>query len=499
MQDCVGEGPGDLRRPRRRQLAEGSLRRRASPAADHSVNILFPRPAEGETLSPRSSTSSRPLWRFLLASGLSALLVLGTTRAAEAKAEAEATEGAQEGGSAPIESEKKPGPQEDGSAASLARDGRELPSMVFRSEDGNAQLRLSLMSQLRFDYRNSEAEDGSRQQEEEFVLQRVRPILMGRFFDDKLRVRLHLNTGPTQIELLDLFADYRFSPQLRLRVGQQKIPLTRHRGNSFARLTLVDWAHVARFFGAERQIGTTLHNDFESKSGLEYEVGIFSGTNARNSFERGPWQVYDIPQGNPSELADPADPARLHPELAGRIGWHTGKDAFESDSDDQASAPRLTTGLSGAWDFRPEAGQDFGGRIAPEVLIKAWGFSASVVGHLGLVERAMDESIALGAFGFLGQLAYRYRFVEAAFRYSRVQVSAAMRRDARAVAAGLSEEESRPRAGELESVDELSSGLNFYVFNHGLKSQLDYVATIQGWEPGDRVDHAVRSLLQLIF
>lgn len=442
----------------------------------------------------RSERYNRSL-RLFHAFGLSAMLALGASRSADAANQEVAVRA--DAAETKVEAELEE--LEAKGASALGLGGRELPKMVFRSEDGDANLRFILMSQLRFDYIDSEAADGSRQQEDRFVFQRLRPILMGRFFEDRLLVRLHLNAGPTQIELLDLFADYQFSPQLRLRFGQQKIPLTRHRYNSFARLTLVDWADAARFFGAERQIGTKIHNNFKSKSGLEYEFGVFSGTNARNGFERGPWQVYGLAQPNPSDLVDPGEPARLHPEVAGRIGWHTGDDKFDSDSDDQAARPRLTTGLSGAWDFRPEVGQDFNGRIAPEVLIKAWGFSASVVGHLALIETARDEAIEMGAFGFLGQLAYRYRFVEAALRYSHVQVADAMREDARDLAAALAEGESRPQAGELASVQEISSGLNFYVFNHGLKSQLDYVATIKGLASNDRVNHSVRSLFQLAF
>lgn len=375
-----------------------------------------------------------------------------------------------------------------------------LGKLQFQSDKSDANLRFIMMSQLRFDYHDREAADGSRVTSDKFVLQRVRPIVMARFLEDKLLFRLHLNAGPTQIELLDLFGDYAFHSQVKLRIGQQKIPLTRHRYNSFARLTLVDWSDVARFFGSERQIGAQVHNDFKSETGIEYSLGVFTGVNARNGFERGPWQVYGIPQANPSDLADPDAPARLHPEIAGRIGWHLGEDKFNSDSDDQGGGLRLTTGLSASWDFDPQAGQDFAGRLAPEILVKAYGASASFVGHLGLIETGVGESIELGAYGFLSEVAYRYRFIEAAFRYSHVEVSEQMRDDARAVAEALTDADpARPNAGSLERRQEISAGLNVYIFNHGLKVQADYVALLSELASGSRTDHAVRTLLQLAF
>lgn len=358
---------------------------------------------------------------------------------------------------------------------------------------GQDSLRFAFMGQLRFTFDDKDGAD-ERTQTDKFTLQRVRPVLEGKFLDKKLQFKLHLNAGPTTIELLDMFVGYTFGPRLMLRVGQQKTPFTRHRQGSFARLTLVDWSPAVRYFGAERQIGAMLHDGYKSDDGLEYAVGVFTGVNARSGFERGPSKVYGVSLPNPSDLANPAAPARLHPELVARVGYHLGKDTFASDSDLEGGPLRLTTGLSVAWDVRPEVARDFAVRLAPEVTVKAWGWSATAVGYAGFFEATQGGKVQLGALGMFAQTAYRFlERYEVALRYSRVDVLDRMRTDAAAWAAT----QTGVTASTTEAQQEFAAGVNIYFVDHQLKWQNDIALLTTA--PGDRQDVEYRSQLQVMF
>jgi hypothetical protein len=349
----------------------------------------------------------------------------------------------------------------------------------------DAELRLAFKAQLRFTL----LERAGRETTDRILFPRIRPIVVGRFLDRRLRLKLQLNTGPTAIELVDLFADYAVLPELKIRVGQQKIPFTRHREGSFSQLPVVDWAHATRVFGAERQIGAQVRGGPGAGGGLAYAAGVFTGFNARQSFERGPWSIYDLPQPNPSALGTPAAPAAIHPELVARAGWRSGAREAEATS----GRLWLAADLSAAWDLAPRPGRDFVARLAPEARLAFGGLSASAVAYLGLFEAAEDDSVDFGAYGLLGQVAYRWRDVELALRYDRAGFSDALRDDApRLDAAGEA-------AGALERRDDLSAGLNVYLEGHDLEWQTDYTLILEARSGVERVTHRVRSQLQLAF
>lgn len=361
----------------------------------------------------------------------------------------------------------------------------------FTLGDGPNTLRLAFTGQLRFTFADPDVTEGAAGTER-LTLQRIRPILVGRFLGGRLGFRLHLNTKPTTLELLDAYVDVRLSPSIRLRVGQQKIPFTRYRLNSFARLTLVDWSPAARAFGAERQIGFAI--DGPLGGGFTYGAGVFSGANARSAFERGLAAAYGASLDNPSRLDDPAPPARVHPELVLRLSWQRGEDAFRSASDGRGGPPRLLAGLSAAWDARPIVARDFAVRFAPEVLFKAYGWSAGLVGYAGFFETWQGARRRLGVLGLTAQAAFRFwQRWEVSLRYARTQILAALRADA---AAWADADPNRPSAPGLDHRQELALGFNVYLIGNQLEWQTD-VGLLHAGPDGDP-GIQVRSQLQLM-
>lgn len=103
-----------------------------------------------------------------------------------------------------------------------------LGPFELRSQSGQHALQLGLAAQVRLTYSDSAASaDAARTRDLSIEVRRLRPMLRGSFLSERVELFLHLNTTPGSLELLDLFGQFRFHPQLSLRIGQFKLPYTR--------------------------------------------------------------------------------------------------------------------------------------------------------------------------------------------------------------------------------------------------------------------------------
>jgi hypothetical protein len=335
-------------------------------------------------------------------------------------------------------------------------------------------------------------------------------ILQGVSDDSRWRLLLQLSLAPIVPELMDLWGEYAFHPRVRLRLGQYKVPLTRFRQQSFARQVLVDWAAATNVFGAERQVGAMLHDGLGYEAGLSYAVGVFTGINARASFETGMARAYGEPMDNPSDLRGPAPVDRFQPEIVMQLAHSAPGIDARTTSDARRTPWRHSVGLSVAWDIDP-APQDFALRLAPELLVKHRGLGFNLVGYLGLFDKA-GGTVGLGVAGITAELCWRLlpRW-EIATRYSRSHWLVDLRRAARQradrlIAAAPAGDEREALAaqhattGLLLGEHELALGLNVYLVGHSLKWQSD-LAWLRSEQttPDDRDALRFRTQLQLAF
>lgn len=388
--------------------------------------------------------------------------------------------------------------------------------------DSTSRIRFLFAGQLRAQYESRDAGPG-RDRPEKLTAEarRVRLTLQGDFPQDRLAFKLHLSLGPGSLELMDMQFEYRWSKSIRIRAGQYKIPFTRYRIQSFQRLTFVDWAIVSKYFGAERQMGLTIHNGYEKPPTWAYEFGIFSGQNARASHAVGLAGIYGEPLSNPSDLAEPGPKTEFHPALFGHVSYNPGGIDVQSDSDDKNAGLRGGLGFSAGWDFDPNHLQNLTGRFAPEVLLKYRGASFTGIGYLGLVDIGCGGATRTGMTGALVQGAYRVmpRF-EIAARYAVVDftdelTSAAYDRAQALIADARAEADSTgspldyqqldvvtaqyKNAGRVIREEEITFGFNVYIESHSLKWQNDAGRLLHSRIDGDRVDYVVRSQMQLTF
>ena len=235
-------------------------------------------------------------------------------------------------------------------------------------------------------------------------MRRLRWYLRGAVLDGRLTFLVQLNTTPAALELLDVWADWRFLPTLRLRVGQFKTPFTRHRQQSFTSLPLVDWDVFSTHFGAERQLGAMVHDGGSQDAHWVYQLGVFTGVNARAVFARGLATVYSEPLTNPSDLRTFHPATEVHPELVARFGHAAAGVDDRVNSDAAGGGLRYAANFSAAWDLRPSYPVDFAARLAPEVLLKwnhlfldvaaAAGWFKDAAGAVGLA--SIGENVEAG-------------------------------------------------------------------------------------------------------
>lgn len=355
------------------------------------------------------------------------------------------------------------------------------------TEDGAWSLRFALATQVQYSYHHQDRES-------EVRVRRLRPVFSGNLGLKELTFKLHLSVLPDDLEFMDYYVDYAALPDLRIRAGVYKIPFTRYRIQSFQRLTLVDWSILTGYFGAERQLGITFHNGYEKPRAIEYEVGVFTGQNTRASHAAKLAGLYGVDVLNRSDLTGPDPFDGLHPEIVARVAYNHGGIDTSSDTDFQGGPVRFSAGLSAAWDIRPERFQDLALRMAPEVLVKAHGFSTSVIAYLGLVQMGDDMAdVDLGLWGVQAQASYlaasRY---ELSLRYAFLQVLDALGNDVQAN--GIVGE-----TDDLEHRHELSAGFNVYLVGNQFKWQNDFA-----WLPRKRPDgtldeYRFRTQLQVSF
>ncbi len=384
-------------------------------------------------------------------------------------------------------------------------------------------IRFQFAGQLRLEYDSKDHGEGKeRTNELDMYARRIRVGFIGKFPYRHVDVRLQLSAVPNSLEFIDGYFDYYRWLPFRLRVGQFKVPFTRYRIHSFQRLTFVDWSILTKYFGAERQMGGVVHNDYENPPKWGYALGIFTGVNTRASHAIGIATLYGEETPNPSDLSEPAPRADFHPELFVHGSYNPSEMPVSSDSDDKRAGLRFFGGLSGAWDLDPNEYQDFAFRFASEALVKYRGLSCTGIGYLGFSKTGSPAVTRLAMTGGLIQSAWRInKLYEVAVRYAIVDFDDTALREAyeRAqdiiaaaqLAVDTASEKELARlylndvtaqygsVGKVSRQQEITFGFNVYWDDHKLKWQNDVGWLIYSRSDGNRTDATIRSQVQLAF
>jgi len=399
------------------------------------------------------------------------------------------------------------------SAPGLAHAEASAPRLAIATDDGSSSIRFQLAAQVLWWFEYTDQGSGAAAVYDNAIrFRRLRTVIGGSLVSENFTYKLHLNLVPGAIELIDLWFDYRFHAHFAVRLGQGKVPFTRYRFGSFRTRPVVDWSYPSKYFGSERQIGLTMHNNMGRPPRVEYQVGIYTGVNARDGNGVGMPLVFGESRPNPSDLIDPAAPDSFHPELAAHIAYNHDDINVRDPQDWEGGPPRFSAGFSAAWDLQPTAGQDFTLRLAPEAVFKVHGFTLWGVFYLAFWDEvAGDGGLGLGMLGGMAQASYAFlEHFDIGLRYTNVSILSALRQDARrhADARIAAEEDEAARAelesalldvGQLEAEHELTLGFNVYLLARTLRLSLDGAMLLHQRIDGNRYDMRIRIQTQFAF
>ncbi len=306
-----------------------------------------------------------------------------------------------------------------------------------------------------------------------FSIPRARLKLGGNLFGKELTYTLQIEFGGGFVHLRDAYMDYAVIPStLHVRAGQWKRPFSRQQITSSGKLEFVDRARTDKDFGAGRDLGVALSNDYERSPVFEWVVGVFNGTGDKPVFS-GTVDGEEVSGGKFTNV-----PTELHPMVVARFGWNYGGIKGYSEADLEGGAPRVALGLSGIADFdvEHEKSSAFLGEF--DALFKAHGFSASAAVYVASKqdgEGAMDQSFA--RLGFHAQVGY---------------VVAKRFQPALRVAMFMPD-------GDDNDVLEALGGFSFYFWGHDAKLQLDGGVISRDTASDALLDGTLRAQLQVGF
>jgi hypothetical protein len=319
--------------------------------------------------------------------------------------------------------------------------------------------------------------------EYDFRIARARLKLSGHVFSERVAYLFQVDFGKGNPMLKDYYADLGLVPDvLYLRVGQFKRPFSRQQITSSGNQELVDRAITDKSFGAGRDIGVMLHNNYEKSPKLEWALGMFNGTGET------PWLDGDVTStvnddGSVSSEISPKSaytnvPTRFKPALVGRIGFNTGKIKGYSEADLEGGPFRLGMGTSVQANFDSDETGGAGTKGEVDFIMKAAGFSLNGAAYLASVQDGAGfKDQKYGAWGLHAQAGYVIKeHVQPVVRYALVDPD-----------------------GDDNNTQEIMGGLSIYIFQHNLKWQTEAGALLRQDPAGGLTDFVLRSQLQLGF
>jgi len=313
-----------------------------------------------------------------------------------------------------------------------------------------------------------------------FLIRRAELKLGGHAFSERVTYGFMADFGKGSVFLEDYYLDFALAPDvLHLRFGSWKRPFSRQQMTSSSKLELVDRSITDKAFGGGRDLGLMLHNDYERSPTFEWAVGVFNGGGNKPWFEG---ELEEDEDGNLSGVSSKAKftnvPDRFHPMAVARLGFNYGKLAGYSEADLEGGPFRLGLGVSGIADFDSDDTGDSNVRGELDYIIKAAGFSTTgAVYVMSAQDGGGFNDQAFAAWGLHAQAGYVVKgHVQPVIRYAIVDWD-----------------------GDDNNIQEVTGGLNVFIFKHNLKWQTDAGGILREHEAGGLTDYVVRSQVTLAF
>jgi phosphate-selective porin len=179
---------------------------------------------------------------------------------------------------------------------------------------GNSRLELRARIQSEFVLRDDTA-DAEELSQERFSFPRRRFGVTGELFG-RLEFQAERDMADDGV-WRDLYADFRWSRELKVRAGQFKVPFSREQLTSVYDLEFAERSTIVRDLVPLREVGVMAHGVVANRA-VKYEVGLFDGSDTR----AGRVTVSPLPDGNRlgSDQLEISAAWRRSPLAEGRTG-----------------------------------------------------------------------------------------------------------------------------------------------------------------------------------
>ncbi len=361
----------------------------------------------------------------------------------------------------------------------------------IQSADENYKLKIGGRVQARYHYEAVEGFGSGAEDESAFTIPRARLTLSGNVFNQNLKYKFQTDFAKGFVGLKDFFADYRLvKGWLHLRAGQWKRPFSRQQINSSSRLELVDRAVTNKAFGAGRDIGFALHNNYEKSPGFEWALGVFNATGDKGSFSGKVDTNTGAVTGKFSNIPDFFGPA-----LVARVGYNHGGIKGYSEGDFAGGGFRFAVAASTVVEFDADEDDDSNIRAELDLVAKVSGFATTAAVYMSTAQDGdgfADQSYA--AMGAHLQASYMInKTIQPVVRYATLMPE-----------------------GDDNDIHEIVAGVSAYFWGHKIKWQTDFTMLLSEQESDGagsgvrasdgtprrghmRKDYLVRTQVQLAF
>jgi phosphate-selective porin OprO and OprP len=325
----------------------------------------------------------------------------------------------------------------------------------IKSDDGKYSLKITGRVQPFYNLLRTET-PANKNVANFFEIRRARLVLEGNIHTKKLLYKMQSDFGKGYVTLKDFHADVELTKDVWLRAGQWKRPFSRQQINSSGRLEIADRSITDRAFGAGRDIGVAIRNDYEKSPDLEWIVGVFNGTGDAAALTS--TTMIDPMTGAATTTTGlPTNvPKEFKPAVIGRVGINRGGLKGYSEADLEGGPLRFgaaaSVWLEGDYDENDQSNQ----KVEVDGVVKVEGLSLS--GGVYYMTEQDGESVSdftASLLGFHAQAGYFLvpKHWQAVGRF------------------GLITDQNRPDGVDktLRDQQEISVGGNYYGFGHDAK------------------------------
>lgn len=324
----------------------------------------------------------------------------------------------------------------------------------IKSDDGKFSLKITGRVQPFYNLTRTVSATDTKNVANNFEIRRARLVLEGNIHTKKLLYKMQSDFGKGYVTLKDFHADVELAPDVWLRFGQWKRPFSRQQINSSGRLEVADRSITDRAFGAGRDIGVAIRNDYEKSPDVEWILGVFNGTGDAAAITS--TTTTDPVTGNTTTTTGlPTNvPREFKPAIVGRVGINRNGLKGYSEADLEGGPLRFgvaaSVWLEGDYDENDESNQ----KVEVDGVAKVNGLSLS--GGVYYMTQQDGDSVSDASSSLMGFHAQAGYFLvpkhwQAVGRY--------------ALITDLFEDEMKTARDQQE----ISVGGNYYGFGHDAK------------------------------